>query len=107
MLVTKVIGGIRHTFYDLLTDSSGLTRILEMPAPSGEYSQSPTVSVQPYALYDADITAAGFIPVSVRSLPIFEGILSVQRIALIPSAGTAEKETITESEPELTEVPHA
>ena len=107
VLVTKVIGGVSHTFYDLLTDSSGQTRILEMPAPSVEYSQSPTVSVQPYALYDADITAAGFIPVSVRSLPIFEGILSVQRIALIPSTGTAEKETITESVPDLTEVPHA
>ncbi len=107
VLVTKVIGGSRHTFYDLLTDSSGQTQVLEMPAPSGELSQSPTVSVQPYALYDADITAEGYIPVSVRSLPVFEGILSVQRIALVPSAGTDEKETITESEPDLTEVPHA
>ena len=46
----------------------------------------------------------GFIPVSIRSLPVFEGILSVQRVALVPSAGTNERENITESEPDLTEV---
>lgn len=107
VVVSKVIGGSRHTFYDLLTDNSGQSPVLEMPAPSGELSQTPTAAVQPYALYDADITADGFIPVAVRSLPVFEGILSVQRIALVPSAGTEDTETITESEPDLTEVPNA
>lgn len=107
VVVSKVIGGSRHTFYDLLTDPSGQTPELEMPAPSVELSQTPSVKVQPFSLYDADITAEGYIPVAVRSLPVFEGILSVQRLALVPSAGTDETETITESEPDLTEAPNA
>lgn len=104
IVVSKMIGNSRHTFYDIITDNSGQTPVLEMPAPSAELSQKPRVSVQPYSLYDAEITAKGFIPVSIRSLPVFEGILSVQRVALVPSAGTNERENITESEPDLTEV---
>ena len=30
----------------------------------------------------ADITAKGYAPVAIRNLPIFEGILSVQRTAM-------------------------
>lgn len=105
IIVTKVIGGSCHTFYDLTTDSSGQTPEVALPAPSSKLSLDPQVPVQPYSLYDADINAAGYIPVSVRSLPVFEGILSLQRVALVPSSGKNDKpETITENEPELTEV---
>lgn len=105
IIVTKVIGGSCHTFYDLTTDSSGQTPEVALPAPSSKLSLDPQVPVQPYSLYDADINAAGFIPISVRSLPVFEGILSLQRVALVPSSGKNDKpETITENEPELTEV---
>lgn len=104
--VSKTIGGNRRIFYDITTDSSGQSEILPLPAPSKELSQTPTVSVQPYSLYDAEIIADGYIPVSIRSLPVFEGILSVQRAALVPSAGLSDTETITEAEPNLTEVTH-
>ena len=107
VILSKMIGGSRHTFYDIITDSSGLTPVLELPAPSASLSQTPVVTVQPYSLYDAEITAKGFIPVSIRSLPVFEGIISIQRAALVPSAGTNEREEITESEPDLSEVPNA
>lgn len=105
--VTKVIGGKRHIFYQLTTDSSGQTEIVTLPAPSSVYSQTATSGVQPYSLYDADINAPGYAPVSVRDLPIFEGILSVQRAALVPLAGNDRREIITETEPDLTEVSDA
>ncbi|MGN1339325.1 MAG: carboxypeptidase-like regulatory domain-containing protein [Oscillospiraceae bacterium] len=107
IVVFKEIGGQRHTFYTLTTDRSGQTEEVTIPAPPSSLSQSPTSAVQPYSLYDAEITAEGFDPVSVKNLPIFEGILSVQRTAMIPTAGLSVGETITEEEPELTEVPNA
>lgn len=105
--VTKKIGGKRHIFYQLTTDSSGQTEIVTLPAPSSVYSQTATSGVQPFSLYDADITAPGYAPVSVRDLPIFEGILSVQRAALVPMAAADRREIITETEPDLTEVSNA
>ena len=57
-------------------------------------------------VYDADITAKGYAPVAIRNLPIFEGILSVQRTAMIPRSEDSG-ETISENEPDLTEVPNA
>lgn len=107
IVLFKTIGGSRHIFYDVVTDISGQTATLELPAPSSQLSQSPNAKMQPYALYDADITAKGYIPVSVRSLPVFEGIVSVQRAALVPSTGTDETTNITETEPDLTEVSDA
>lgn len=105
--LSKIIGGSRHMFYDLTTDESGQTPVVNVPAPSSSLSQTPNSAVQPYSLYDADITAKGYIPISIRGLPVFEGILSVQRAAMVPSTGTDEKENITETEPDLTEVPDA
>lgn len=107
IVVFKEIGGQRHIFYNLTTDRSGQTKEVTIPAPPSSLSQSPTSGVQPYSLYDAEITAEGYNPVSIRNLPVFEGILSVQRAAMIPSAGLPSGETITEEEPELTEVPNA
>ncbi len=107
IVVFKNIGGSKHIFYTLTTDQSGQTEIVTLPAPPSSLSQTPNSGIQPYALYDADITAEGFIPVSIRKLPLFEGILSVQRAAMVPSTGTETGETITEEEPDLTEVSDA
>lgn len=104
VVVFKVIGGKPHTFYELVTDQSGQTEEVPLPTLSSQLSQTPDSGVQPYSLYDADITAVGYAPVYVRNLPIFEGILSVQRTALVPSSEVSW-ETITEDEPNLTEVP--
>ena len=102
----KIIGGKPHTFYDLVTDQSGQTEIVPLPAPPSHLSQTPDSGIQPYSLYDADITAKGYAPVAIRNLPIFEGILSVQRTAMIPRSEDSG-ETISENEPDLTEVPNA
>ncbi len=100
--VTKVIGNNKHTFYKLTTDISGNTPVSYLPAPSSELSQDPENTIQPYALYDVYITADNFRDVSIKNLPIFDGILSEQSIAMIPiittTAGAAPKQ-ITENGP--------
>ncbi len=82
--VTKVIGNNKHTFYKLTTDISGNTSVVYLPAPSSELSQQPENTIQPYALYDVYITADNFRDVSIKNLPIFDGILSEQGIAMVP-----------------------
>ena len=100
VVVFKNIGGKKHVFYSLTTDSSGLTQVMSLPAPPKELSETPDSSVQPYALYDAEITAAGYNNVLIRDLPVFEGVLSLQKVAMVPEVGQ-ETEVITEQEPDL------
>ena len=39
----------------------------------------------PYALYDATVKAEGYSTVELSSIPIFDGVTSIQRVAMIPS----------------------
>ncbi len=100
IVVSREIGGKRHVFYTLTTDESGLSPIVSLPAPPKELSESPDSPVTPYAVYDVQITAPGYDEVLVRSIPIFEGVQSVQRIALVPSFGQPP-EVIDNTEPDL------
>lgn len=104
--VSKVIGGEKHVFYTLLTDRSGQTETVSLPALPSALSQTPEGNIQPYVLYDAKVTKPGFTDVIIKNLPIFEGIKSVQRVNLVPFTQfePIKDEEITESEPDLTEV---
>ncbi len=100
VVITKLINGENHTFYSLQTDISGLTETINLPAPPKELSETPDSTVQPYAVYNADITAEGYNSVAIRDLPVFEGVLSLQRVPLVPDVGQ-ETEVIVEREPAL------
>lgn len=100
IVVSREIGGRQHVFYTLTTDESGLSPIISLPAPPKELSESPDSPVTPYATYDVQVSAGGYDEVLVRSIPIFEGVQSVQRIALVPSFGQPP-EIIDNTEPDL------
>ncbi len=100
IIVSKDIGGKKHVFYSLTTNDSGLTQVSSLPAPPKELSETPDSLVQPYALYDAEITAAGYNEIVIRDLPVFEGVLSVQRVPLVPDLGQ-DADVIVEQEPAL------
>lgn len=100
IIVFRQIGGQRHVFYTLTTDESGQTPIISLPAPPKELSESPDSPITPYATYDAQVNAAGYDEVIIRSMPIFDGVLSVQRIALVPALGQMP-EIIDNTEPQL------
>lgn len=101
VIISRPIGGEEHVFYTLTTDMSGQTPIVSLPAPPKELSVTPDSGIAPYAMYNARVTAAGFNDVLIRNMPVFEGILSVQNAALVPSAGMNVPEVIPESEPAL------
>lgn len=100
-VIYKKIGGKSHELHTLITDNSGQTRSETLPAPSKELSQSFENSIQPFALYDATVNKNGFAEVILRDIPVFDGVQSIQRVAMVPIPAEGE---VTE---EITEVENA
>ena len=73
----------------LVTDNSGRTRRLPLPAPSAELSQAPNGIARPYSVYHVLIEKEGYYPVQLLNIPIFDKITSIQPVSLLPlSEGT-------------------
>lgn len=100
-VISKRIGGEAHELYSLVTDNSGQTRAESLPAPSKELSQSYSNSVQPFALYDATVSKPDFAVVELKDIPVFDGVQSIQRVAMVPVPPNIK---VTE---EITEVENA
>lgn len=58
------------------TDKNGAVRVT-VPAPAKSLSLEPDPPVRPYAVYDLRITLAGYVPISVYGVQVFDGIESV------------------------------
>lgn len=66
-----------------LTDRDGLTPRLALPAPPRTASESPGNGI-PYALYDIDVLADGYMSNYYQNVPIFDTVTSLQTVELIP-----------------------
>lgn len=95
--ITKRFSGVEQTLYTLFTNSSGKSAVVSLPAPPKELSQSSGNTIQPFSLYDASIRAKGYADVILTNIPVFEGVLSLQRTAMVPDTGGASQ-VIDESE---------
>lgn len=86
----------------LLTDENGKTEPISLPAPRKELSQSPHNGIV-YALYQAEITASGYIPTEIRDLPVFDSITTIQPVNLTADFGQPPNQTdeIDDKEPDL------
>ena len=86
--------------YSLRTDESGLTPLIELPAPSRIESMTPG-SPTPYARYNIEVKKDGYGGVSNLGAPIFDGVVSTQPVLLVPLSEFEERreETIYESQP--------
>ena len=82
-MITKKIGSETRTIARLTTDESGQTPAQELPAPPKELSQNSGNMIQPFSLYDAQVTKPGFVRVVLKDIPVFDGIQSVQKIFMI------------------------
>ena len=69
----------------LETDRSGSTEILSLPAPAAALSQAPGGG-EVFATYRLLTEAEGYYVQRNESVPIFDGVLSLQSAALIPRA---------------------
>ena len=73
--------------YSIKTDRTGITEIIELPAPSLSLSLTPNPSEKPYSTYNIEIYADGYYPKTLVDITIFQDILSLISVELIPNAG--------------------
>ena len=77
----------------LLTDSSGLTQVIDLSAPPLDYSQEPSNNV-PYSLYDVLVERDGFSPVSIRGVQVFPQSTALQKVSLQENANRSSRAEI-------------
>lgn len=75
---------------ELITDSSGLTQIIDLEAPPLEYSQSPSDKL-PYSFADIKIEAKGFETVEIKGAQIFPEIVALQTFNLQENSGATRQ----------------
>lgn len=76
--------------YSLLTNSDGVTKTVALDAPARSASEIPQDVSPPYALYNVDVYAKGYIPAFFHGVPVFSGINSVQPAVLLPTVEGAQ-----------------
>jgi hypothetical protein len=69
--------------HDLITDGSGETLTVSLPAPPRNLSGAPG-NPTPYALYRIEAYAEGYAPYLALNVPVFSEILSIQPISMVP-----------------------
>ena len=79
--------GTRRLLYSLVTDSDGITDTVTLPAPPLSASYDEEIKSKPYTDYMLLVRKNGYAPVNDRTVPIFPGTTSLQRINLIPTDG--------------------
>lgn len=102
ILLTKQLNDQQSLSFTVVTDESGKTAPVSLPAPSRELSQRPGNSIV-FATYQAEISAPNYVTTKIRDLPVFDGITTIQPVSLSPDFGqkTREVEEIEDKEPDL------
>jgi len=75
----------------VLTDESGQTQPIELPAPAFAYSQTPQ-QPKPYTDYNIEIQAEGYEPVRIIGSELLPGELSLQPVSMRPLTQTSALE---------------
>jgi len=89
--------GDRNTIIgEMVTNSSGQTYTIDLPAPPLEYSQRPSAQ-KPYSEYDVSVSYDGYEQMLVEGVQILPNTVSYQDVALNPLTGYEKEwpETIT------------
>ena len=87
----RIING-SEVLYSLLTDRDGITRQVQLEAPTADLSLSPSPVNIPYAVYDVTVEADGYEKKSIHGVSVFSGIKSIQLVNLLPKSGDLRAE---------------
>ncbi len=91
-VVISYTGDPESPLMTMMTDSSGQTQTIELPAPPLDYSLDPEQLYQPYSEYNIQVTADGYEPVLVSGTEILPDELALQNIRMNPLAVTEDDE---------------
>lgn len=75
----------------VVTDASGLTEEIPLPAPPVDFSQEPGTE-QPYAEYRLTVFSKGYVPVAVQNIEVFPGVTALQNTSLSKESPDASPE---------------
>ncbi len=73
-----------EVIYSLKTNPDGKTVPVELSAPSKTLSQYPGSDTLPYSEYSVTVIKDGYSTVENIGIPIFDGVVAIQPIALLP-----------------------
>jgi len=69
------------------TDENGHTAVLSLPAPRRILSESPSQSgAATFSLYDIEAARSGFKTTRIKSVPIFDGVTSLQTVDMLSNS---------------------
>lgn len=86
--ITKPLGEDASVLWSDITDESGKSGIVELPAPDKALSESPNQNVIPYAVYNVKVEAQGFYTVYNINVQVFPGELSIVAVDMVPKMET-------------------
>lgn len=81
-IVIKKNDGTGTVIEELVTDISGQTSIVDLPAPSKSYTEMPENEVRPYSDYIVEVVASGFDTKIIEDVQIFGDSTALQNISL-------------------------
>lgn len=85
--VTKDFDSGVHTFSDRLTDTSGIVDGISLIAPRKDMAQEDN-NILPYSTYTIRVTHPNFITTLYTNVPVFDEVVSIQPVNLVPKTGT-------------------
>lgn len=77
--------GSTTSLAELVTDASGQTPEIELPAPPDELSMEPQNTVRPYSIYSIEVQSEDFVPTVINASQIFSNIKSILPVYLQPT----------------------
>ncbi len=98
--VSKNFADGTYTFFTELTDTSGIVDNLSLSTPESGVANENN-EILPYSTYTVRVTHPFFRTTAYYNVPVFDGIMSIQPVNLIPKTGTpADDEDIVYNETE-------
>lgn len=95
--IYKTIDGMTKIFAHGLTDESGEFPSTALPAPPKGLSSTPTPGQsRPFATYNIVVTYPDYVPVKIHNVPVFEGIVSLQSVNMIPQSAAQSLDQVDE-----------
>lgn len=83
VIISKKLDNQQKVFYEMVTDESGITQPVSLPAPDASHSFV-VDGIRPYENYNIEVSKQGFKTTLREGLPIFPGVVSLQPIQLRP-----------------------
>ncbi len=84
VLITSGSGKQMRLIHVTITDESGETEKIALPAPEGSQSLDKDAAQPPFSTYDVSVYAAGYYRQVSEQVPVFAGITSRQVFSMIP-----------------------